>query len=176
MYAPYTADEVGAPMTLAPDLREALRPKKLRDTMTGRVLYAWREHFGLSMTAHLLCHVMGRPWSEIRGELTTEYADGFFRTIDCPDIRDIAYYIDYPISMIGDTMNRVTQHMHNVEYSDQKIELYPPEQGYANSWRGEPSKVFMFREKAHTHKNRTQHHSFTSEAIIETLRAACHAK
>lgn len=149
---------------------------RIEDTQTHQVLYAWRKDFGLSLTAHMLCAVMQRPWQEIRDELTGTYDTGErFRTILCPDIGDIAYYVDYPFFQDYETTSFVTNHPEYIEYSDRKIKGYPPKEGYVSSWFGTPTKEYQFREKAYRNGDRSNTHVYTNETIIETLRGAIRA-
>lgn len=143
------------------------------NTQTYKVLYRWHENFGLSLTAHMLCHVMQRPWAEIRAELIHEYRNGFFRVIHCPDINDVAYYVDYPIPLTDDARGKVNRYIYHIEYSDNQIQAYPPEEGYVSSSFGTPTKDYKFREKALCGKGKFP--IYTPDQIIETLRGAIRA-
>ena len=149
---------------------------RIQDTQTHQVLFKWREEFGLSLTAHVLCAVMQRPWKDIREELVRTYDGGErFRTVSCPDIGDIAYYVDYPFFQNYETMAFVSQHPEYIAYSDKKIEAYPPEEGYVSSWFGQPTKEYRFRDKAYCNRNRSNTPVYTNETIIATLRGAIRA-
>lgn len=155
---------------------EACSKMRIEDTQTYKVLYAWRENFGLSLTAHMLCAVMQRPWQEIRDELTGTYDDGeHFRTISCPDIGDIAYYVDYPFYVRESRLGAVDLHPAFLDYSDRKIKEYPPEEGYVSSWFGRPSKEYRFRDRAYRNKHKSDTPVYTNETIIATLRGAIRA-
>lgn len=147
----------------------------IMETQTWKVLSCWRENFGLSMTPHLLCHVMERSWLEIRAELLAHYSDGFFRVLQCPDIKDVAYYVDYPFPVLMDQRTSVHMNSSHIKYSDRHIKTYPITEGYINSWAGIGLKELKFREKALTNKDRSFNPVFTPEQIIQTLRAAATA-
>jgi hypothetical protein len=150
---------------------------RIENTQTYKVLFAWHAHFGLSMTPHLLCYVMQRPWSEVRAELNRTYEGGRgFRVVNCPDINDIAYYVDYPVdSGAWDRTNYIVRYPQYLEYSDKKIAAYPPEEGFVNAWNGEGLKELKFRDRAF-HMFGYKRSEENSQKIVETLRAACHVK
>lgn len=140
----------------------------------ARLLYHWREYYGLGLTPHFLVHITGMSWPELAQELRTDYGDDvIYRTLICPDVQAPVFYVDYPFVETGDYAQACVRdyQKHIFEKSERAIQDYPPDQGYVCMRNGAGQTHVSFRNEAKFKKFR---HSIeialTPEIILEDTR------
>src|SRR5690349_23679237 len=124
------------------------------------------------MTRHLLVHVTGMKWEDIRKEITTPRNDGHYRTLICPDIGSPVIYVDDPFPLYNDSGNsaasRYTAHI--IERADTLVALYPPEKGYVGVRMHKGQKRLWFRDTARFGKGWAKE-EYTAPEIFKDLRS-----
>lgn len=145
---------------------------RFEDRPVAKLLTYWRENYGLAMSAHLLVHITGIPWPELREELRTRHGEGFYRMLQCPDIQAPVFYIDWPAPCYFDSLGAVYREVGLLDKVDEQIEVYPPSEGYIGVRNDEGHKAPWFRDVARDRKGTSYDNLLTPNQIMEDLRAA----